>query len=200
MCDALQRVEERVSESQRHKAATKEMPSNFIGPLTRDRTECEACTAMRLKCSNKLGLTCEHGKTQAVEDIPVDFIQRHRLSVSELRQIPHFADYDPGDPTHAIYIKNLANSVDEIDLKRLFNRFQASNYTLLKGRMRGQAFVTFYGKTFYNTMTSILFWLCHLMTISFLDKFLASEALNLVNGFNLKGKPMVIQFKKLKKL
>jgi len=50
-----------------------------------------------------------------------------------------------------IYLKNLSSRVSETDLVSLFNRFQNPDdpkivFRLLKGRMKGQAFVKFASK------------------------------------------------------
>jgi len=74
-----------------------------------------------------------------------------------------------------LYIKNLSPDVKEADLAALYIRFQSPGKKLLfrlmqHGRMKGQAFVTF-----PVTETARL-------------------ALQLTNGFRLKGKPVVIQY------
>ncbi|GLG97593.1 Uncharacterized protein GBIM_04340 [Gryllus bimaculatus] len=83
------------------------------------------------------------------------------------------------DVTKVLYVKNLAGSVINDDLVSLFGHFETDSgtrimYRLLTGRMRGQAFVTF-------PSTS-----------------LAMKAMKLVNGYVLKGKPLILQFGKAK--
>lgn len=110
-----------------------------------------------------------------VKDIPEGVIRRFRLGLKEIQQIPRFRDYTPGEPSSTIYLKNLSSQVVESDLVALFNRFQRPEepkivFRLLKGRMKGQAFV------------------------KFSDVDSATEALNLVNGYNFKGKPIIIEY------
>ncbi|XP_057847027.2 uncharacterized protein LOC131056780 [Cryptomeria japonica] len=104
-------------------------------------------------------------------------ILSNKLSEDAIREIPggKFSNYAPGLPSHILYIKNLSSVVKETDLVSLFIRFQHPGQKLLfrlmqQGRMKGQAFVTFP------------------------DTDTATQALQLINGFQLKGKPMVIQY------
>ena len=195
--ESLKSIEER---SNQDTPASEHMPLNFVGPLTRERNDCEACLAMRLRCKNKLSLKCEHSREQdSIEHIPEDIIKRHRLTVDEIREIPQFASYDPGPTNRALYLKNLAKSVDEQDLKQLFARFHATEYAVLKGRMRGQAFVTFQGKISLRNAYVLLSAMRTLLVL-LSDVYSASNALNLVNGFNLKGKPIIILFKRSSKV
>lgn len=112
-----------------------------------------------------------------VEEIPEQNIICNRLSHEEIRQLPggKFANYSPGQPSHILYIKNLSADVTKSDLVGLFLRYQFAGQELLfrllkRGRMKGQAFITFP------------------------DKDTSARALQLVNGYKLKGKPMVIEF------
>ncbi|XP_015715519.1 RNA-binding protein 41 [Coturnix japonica] len=115
---------------------------------------------------------------EPVEFIPEEEICRNRLSEEELRNIPRFSSYRPGEPNKVLYVKNLAPRVTMQDLVSLFARFQQDStpiqFRLLSGRMRGQAFITFP------------------------DVQSAQDAMLLVNGYKLHGKPMVIEFGKSK--
>ncbi|XP_019291217.1 RNA-binding protein 41 isoform X1 [Panthera pardus] len=118
--------------------------------------------------------------TQPIEFVPEDEIQRNRLSEEEIRKIPMFSSYNPGEPNKVLYLKNLSPRVTERDLVSLFARFQEKKgppiqFRMMTGRMRGQAFITFPNKE------------------------LAQQALHLVNGYKLHGKIMVIEFGKNKK-
>ncbi|XP_048589812.1 RNA-binding protein 41 isoform X1 [Nematostella vectensis] len=102
-------------------------------------------------------------------------ILHNRLSIDEIKQIPRFKDYAPGEPSKTLFLKNLSNKVKEEDLIRLFLRFQQNGapklvFRLMKGRMKGQAFVTFP------------------------DSEVAIKAHSLVNGYRLKGRPVIIEF------
>ncbi|KAM8998069.1 RNA-binding protein 41 [Ara ararauna] len=114
-----------------------------------------------------------------VEFVPEEEICKNRLSEQELRSIPRFSSYSPGDPSKVLYLKNLGPRVTMQDLVSLFARFQKEDsppiqFRLLSGRMRGQAFLTFP------------------------DVQLAQDAMHLVNGYKLQGKPLVIEFGKSK--
>ncbi|XP_026945258.1 RNA-binding protein 41 [Lagenorhynchus albirostris] len=118
--------------------------------------------------------------TQPIEFVPEDEIQRNRLSEEEIRKIPMFSSYNPGEPNKVLYLKNLSPRVTERDLVSLFARFQEKKgppiqFRMMTGRMRGQAFITF-----PNTE-------------------IAWQALRLVNGYKLRGKILVIEFGKNKK-
>ncbi|XP_037368019.1 RNA-binding protein 41 isoform X2 [Talpa occidentalis] len=118
--------------------------------------------------------------TQPIEFVPEDEIQRNRLSEEEIRKIPMFSSYNPGEPNKVLYLKNLSPRVTERDLVSLFARFQEKKgppvqFRMMTGRMRGQAFITFPNK----------------------EK--ALQALHLVNGYKLHGKILVIEFGKNKK-
>ncbi|XP_046852262.1 RNA-binding protein 41-like [Xenia sp. Carnegie-2017] len=110
--------------------------------------------------------------------IPLDeeVIKRHRLTLNEIRALPRFKEYEPGIPSRVLYIKNLSKKVTDADLKALFNRFIdescAVNIRLMSGRMRGQAFVTFE------------------------DKSIAIAAFELINGYQLYERTVVIQYGK----
>ncbi|KAF6091362.1 RNA binding motif protein 41 [Phyllostomus discolor] len=118
--------------------------------------------------------------TQPIEFVPEDEIQRNRLSEEEIRKIPMFSSYNPGEPNKVLYLKNLSSRVTERDLVSLFARFQEKKgppvqFRMMTGRMRGQAFITFPNK----------------------EK--AWQAFHLVNGYKLHGKILVIEFGKNKK-
>ncbi|XP_062939646.1 RNA-binding protein 41 isoform X2 [Cynocephalus volans] len=118
--------------------------------------------------------------TQPIEFVPEDEIQRNRLSEEEIRKIPMFSSYNPGEPNKVLYLKNLSPRVTERDLVSLFARFQEKKgppiqFRMMTGRMRGQAFITFPNKE------------------------IAWQALHLANGYKLHGKILVIEFGKNKK-
>ncbi|CAD7682526.1 unnamed protein product [Nyctereutes procyonoides] len=118
--------------------------------------------------------------TQPIEFVPEDEIQRNRLSEEEIRKIPMFSSYNPGEPNKVLYLKNLSPRVTERDLVSLFARFQEKKgppiqFRIMTGRMRGQAFITFPNKE------------------------IAWQALHLVNGYKLRGKILVIEFGKNRK-
>ncbi|KFQ22240.1 RNA-binding protein 41, partial [Merops nubicus] len=116
---------------------------------------------------------------EPVEFVPEEEICKNRLTEEELRSIPKFSSYHPGEPNKVLYLKNLGPRVTMKDLVSLFARFQREDsppiqFRLLSGRMRGQAFITFP------------------------DIQSAQDAMVLVNGHNLQGRPLVIEFGKSK--
>lgn len=106
-------------------------------------------------------------------------LERGKLPPEEILSLPMFKNYTAGNPAPVLYIKNLAKDVIADDFYFIFGSLFGSIEPaksglqvklMQEGRMRGQAFITF---------PSIE---------------LAHHALNLVNGYVLKGKPMIIQF------
>jgi len=113
-----------------------------------------------------------------------DFISSRRLrrgclSDRERSQLDIFKNYNPGEPTSRLYIKNLSKKTTDKDLHYIFGRYIDWNVEaeksmfyvqLLMGRMKGQAFVTL------------------------ANERCAKDALEDTNGFQLHGKPIVVQF------
>ncbi|XP_068618558.1 RNA-binding region-containing protein 3-like [Battus philenor] len=107
-------------------------------------------------------------------------LSRNRISYSDMKILPIFKNYHPGQPSMRLYIKNLAKTVTEQDVKRIYRRYIENLpeekqigfdvRVMQEGRMKGQAFVTFPSER------------------------LAEDALNETNGFMLKDRPMVVQF------
>ncbi|XP_063457648.1 RNA-binding protein 41 isoform X12 [Pan paniscus] len=65
--------------------------------------------------------------TQPIEFVPEDEIQRNRLSEEEIRKIPMFSSYNPGEPNKE-------------------KKGPPIQFRMMTGRMRGQAFITFPNK------------------------------------------------------
>ncbi|XP_058107735.1 U11/U12 small nuclear ribonucleoprotein 65 kDa protein isoform X2 [Magnolia sinica] len=106
-------------------------------------------------------------------------IENGKLPPEEILSLPMFKNYTAGNPSTVLYIKNLAKDVVADDFYFMFGSLFGSVETaksglsiklMQEGRMRGQAFVTFPSVE------------------------LALHALNLVNGYVFKGKPVIIQF------
>ncbi|KAK3755860.1 hypothetical protein QZH41_014318 [Actinostola sp. cb2023] len=99
-----------------------------------------------------------------------------------------------------LYLKNLNPKVTEEDLVSLFARFQREEgpkivFRLMKGRMKGQAFVTFEGAI--GKLAAVLIIYQEKLEIPVgktNDPETATKALNLVNGYQLNGKPLIIQY------
>ncbi|KAF3836103.1 hypothetical protein F7725_028661 [Dissostichus mawsoni] len=90
------------------------------------------------------------------EDLPSDVISRKelekgRLSRDEIKRMSVYKNYDSGEPTCRLYVKNIAKQVEEKDLKYIYGRYvnpsseaerNMFDIVLMKeGRMKGQAFV-----------------------------------------------------------
>lgn len=105
---------------------------------------------------------------------------KNRISYSTMKALPVFKNYHPGQRSMRLYIKNLAKTVTEQDVKRIYKRYVEELNdeeqigfdvrVMQEGRMKGQAFVTFPSEK------------------------IAEEALHETNGYMLKEKPMVVQF------
>ncbi|XP_077365611.1 RNA-binding region-containing protein 3 isoform X2 [Festucalex cinctus] len=119
------------------------------------------------------------------EDLPSDVISRKelekgRLSRDEIKRMSVFKNYEPGEPTCRLYVKNIAKQVEEKDLKYIYGRYidpsseterNMFDVVLMKeGRMKGQAFV------------------------GLSSEQSAEKALRETNGYILFDKPLVVQF------
>lgn len=108
-----------------------------------------------------------------------EMLKDGKLRPEEILSLPMFKNYAAGNPAAVLYIKNLAKEVVADDFYFIFGSIFGSVDSaksglsvklMQEGRMRGQAFLTFPSVE------------------------LASNALNLANGYVFKGKPMIIQF------
>uniref|UniRef100_A0A3Q0T4U5 RNA-binding region-containing protein 3 n=1 Tax=Amphilophus citrinellus TaxID=61819 RepID=A0A3Q0T4U5_AMPCI len=125
----------------------------------------------------------EHDDSE--QDLMSDVISRKelekgRLSRDEIKRMSVFKNYEPGEPTCRLYVKNIAKQVEEKDLKYIYGRYinrlseeerNMFDIVLMKeGRMKGQAFVG---------LPSVQS---------------AEKALQETNGYVLYDKPLVVQF------
>lgn len=110
---------------------------------------------------------------------PPEHLKTNQIPTNQLNDIPVFKNYTKGEPFNKLYIKNLHKDVTETDLRSLYERFYPTLgvNVLQKGRMKGQAFVTFEN-----------------LEANRMD--LVEEALNATNGFILRTKPMVVCYAK----
>lgn len=107
-------------------------------------------------------------------------LEAGRMSKEQLSKLAAFKRHEPGDPSQRLYVKNLAKTTSEADLKAVFgsfvvwsdpyerSTFHVQLYT--SGRLKGQAFVTFASEE------------------------AAGRALRSTHGFVLNEKPMAVQF------
>lgn len=120
------------------------------------------------------------GTAGPVKPLPLEDVASARLDIEEVKRLPggKFAKYAAGVPSKSLYLKNLSPEVAEVDLVRLFIRFQRDPTAKLvfrlfkKGRLKNQAFVRFP------------------------DEATAAEAMTFANGYLLLGRPLVISFGK----
>ncbi|XP_064597873.1 RNA-binding region-containing protein 3-like [Liolophura sinensis] len=109
-----------------------------------------------------------------------DQLRRGRISSEEMKTSSVFRNYQAGEPTTRLYIKNLSKQTTEEDLLYIFGRYvdleseevkDMWDIRLMKeGRMKGQAFITYPSEK------------------------PAKRAVRDVNGYILHGRPMVVQF------
>uniref|UniRef100_A0A673W3Z5 RNA-binding region-containing protein 3 n=1 Tax=Salmo trutta TaxID=8032 RepID=A0A673W3Z5_SALTR len=117
------------------------------------------------------------------EDVPSDVISRKELDKGRLSRdgtMSVYKNYEPGEPTSRLYVKNIAKSVEEKDLKYIYGRYidvsseaerNMFDIVLMKeGRMKGQAFV------------------------GLPSERSAEKALRDTNGYVLYDKPLVVSF------
>ncbi|XP_029004240.1 RNA-binding region-containing protein 3 [Betta splendens] len=107
-------------------------------------------------------------------------LEKGRLSRDEMKRMSVFKNYEPGEPTCRLYVKNIAKQVEEKDLKYIYGRYinpsseaerNMFDVVLMKeGRMKGQAFV------------------------GLPSEQSAEKARRETNGYVLSDKPLVVQF------
>lgn len=111
--------------------------------------------------------------------INLDEIRKNRLNAKELKSHKLFFNYDPGEASSRLYVKNVSKKVSENDLKRLFSIFLPEDdegrrsfdiRLMTNGKLRGQAFVSM-GST-----------------------DIAKKALQETNGYILYDKPIIVVF------
>ncbi|KAF6716397.1 RNA-binding protein 40 [Oryzias melastigma] len=125
----------------------------------------------------------EHGADG--DDLVSDVISRKelekgRLAKDEMKRMSVFKNYEAGEPTCRLYVKNISKQVEEKDLRYIYGRYidpsseaerNMFDVVLMKeGRMKGQAF------------------------IGLPNEQSAEKALRETNGFVLHDKPLVVQF------
>ncbi|XP_076836351.1 RNA-binding protein 41 isoform X1 [Brachyhypopomus gauderio] len=110
-----------------------------------------------------------------IEEISDDEIATNRETEEGIRRISRFRNYQRGEPSNVLCVKNMTPRATLAQLVSLFSRFQQRDaqpvlYRLLTGRLKGQAFITFS------------------------DIETAGMALERLNGYRLLDKPLVIEF------
>lgn len=107
-------------------------------------------------------------------------LEKGRLSKHEIKGMSVFKNYEAGEPTCRLYVKNISKQAGEADLKYIYGRYidpssqeekNMFDIVLMKeGRMKGQAFV------------------------GLPSERSAEKALRDTNGYVLYDKPLVVQF------
>ncbi|KAM4620569.1 RNA-binding protein 41 [Polymixia lowei] len=158
---------------------------NSNQPHTQNRPgQQQLAASKRINMSQPIGSLCGVVKAGSVgpltvkgpiENIPDEEILTNRESEEGIQNIPRFRNYQPGEPSKVLCVKNLSAQASVAQLVALFSRFEPEGgppvrYRLLTGRLKGQAFITL-----SDTETS-------------------QKALQLVHGYRLLGKPLVIEF------
>ncbi|KAF3840590.1 hypothetical protein F7725_006452 [Dissostichus mawsoni] len=110
-----------------------------------------------------------------IQTISEEEVLKNRESEEGIQNIPRFRNYQPGKPSKVLCVKNLSARASLAQLVALFSRYEQQSappllYRLLTGRMKGQAFITLP------------------------DAETAQKALQLVHGYRLLGKPLVVEF------
>uniref|UniRef100_G3MMB9 RRM domain-containing protein n=1 Tax=Amblyomma maculatum TaxID=34609 RepID=G3MMB9_AMBMU len=164
-----QRLMERVMSKRKNKRKPEPEASLPNRNITEQRTPDESSGSTE-DCASHPDPTIYH----VIVPIPENEIAAERLGLDEIKKLPRFQNYSPGNKNQVLYLKNLHHKVDIRELMALFCRFDEDTctvkYRLLSGKLRGQAFVTF-----PSTQA-------------------ATRALELCNGYVLRGKPIVIEY------
>ncbi|CAI9726866.1 RNA-binding region-containing protein 3 [Octopus vulgaris] len=122
----------------------------------------------------------EDDKFKNIQFVSTEKLRQGRISSKDMKELSVFKNYQPGEPSSRLYIKNLSRHVTEDDLWKIFGFYINSKnedernmfYIRLmqEGRIRGQAFITLPNEK------------------------VAKVALEDTNGFVLYNRPMVVQF------
>lgn len=139
--------------------------------------------------------TEQSDQVECLIDVQLEDLQSNKIPLNQLRTHPLFQNYLSGKRSNKLYIKNLAKTVTEADLQKIYGRYGKSNSNvkvneslsetnhfldirlMRTGRMKGQAFITF-----NNPYLSE-------------DNYELIEQARLeTNGFILKDKVMVVSF------
>ncbi|KAF7697358.1 RNA-binding protein 41 [Silurus meridionalis] len=148
------------------------------------QSQSQTCVPQKLTVNQAIGRVtscsaqCRSGPVTAsgkVEEISDEEIRKNRETEEGIRGISRFQNYQCGDPSNVLCVKNMSPRASLAQLVSLFSRFQKDDadpvvYRILTGRLKGQAFITFS------------------------DIETAQAALNTINGYRLQDKPLVIEF------
>lgn len=130
---------------------------------------------IRTLCGTSAGSKGQLTVTGDIQAVTDEEILVNRDSNEVIQNIPRFRNYQPGKPAKILCVKNLSAQATVAQLVALFSRFEDPAgppvvYRLLTGRLKGQAFITLQ------------------------DAETAGRALQLLHGYRLLGKPLVLEF------
>lgn len=154
-------------------AQSEEQTSESFGLICPKSNEEKNKKVQRNSNENKHSILAEIKETDLVSDLE---LMQNQITESQRNNWPAFKNYESGNSSQRLYIKNLHEKVTQLDLYRIFLKFiqlpdHLDSFDIVymkKGRLRGQAFVTFPS----------------------ID--IAEKALQSTNGYMLKSKPMVV--------
>ncbi|XP_049294804.1 RNA-binding region-containing protein 3 [Anopheles funestus] len=179
-------VEQQIMQKSQKKA---KLEINISGAsLTAPPPQGNVCSDTVLASPEIIPSTQEEAPTLSMDDI-----LSNRIPDEQRKTLNVFQSYSPGEPTNKLYIRNLSKQVAEEDLIALFSIFfqgsellKTMDVRLMKtGRMKGQAFVTFVPvEADEDLPSSKRFQKC------------IERAMNTVNGYILKDKPVVVSYAK----
>lgn len=131
-------------------------------------------------------------------------LNENRIPANQLSGHPMFQNYNTGEITNRLYIKNIAKEVLESDLRAIYERYLEENCggcgnirsvdirLMTSGRMKGQAFITFDGPYLNCDVDDEA-------ANNLTNKYqMIEKALHETNGLILKGKPLVVVYGKKK--
>ncbi|XP_031634890.1 RNA-binding region-containing protein 3 isoform X2 [Contarinia nasturtii] len=131
-------------------------------------------------------------------------LNENRIPVDQLNGHPMFKNYNAGEISNRLYIKNIAKEVLESDLRAIYGRYLEENCggcgnirsidikLMTSGRMKGQAFIIFDGPYLNYDVDEAA-------EMNLTTKYqMIEKALHETNGLILKGKPIVVVYGKKK--
>lgn len=145
--------------------------------LISEMSKSESLAKVSISCDSEQNQDSNVESTDENTFITLSELQQQRATKEEMST---FKNYETGEPSMRLYVKNLSKQVSEKDLKYIYGRYINWNSeadvnsfdirVMQHGRMKGQAFI---GMPSEET---------------------AGLALQETNGYKLHGRPMVVQF------
>ncbi|KAL1509255.1 hypothetical protein ABEB36_004019 [Hypothenemus hampei] len=123
-------------------------------------------------CKQQNWYTIRDGKiVKIIDKMEKDCVTK-KLTLENLKNNPRFVNYERGNPSQTLFLKNLAKSITKELLEQILKDHKVNycSINLMNGKMKGQAF------------------------LHFQDETLAEEGLEILNGLMVDGRPIVVQF------